>query len=196
MFEVLKRRAMQKLELEGIDEDECLRGVVEIINLNENYFTTSSCAGRIALIELPEVGDKEHAKFVAKWHREVSDDELMNAMKGWKGELWLTAQCPILHVSCRDLRSALILLEIARDCGFKKSGIISISGERVSLEICSTERADVPLGADGLLLCGENYIKFLVQRLNKLLLRSKGKMRKLSERLSKLTSEEFEQCRS
>ena len=186
MFEELKRRAMQRLEFEGIDEDEKLRRVVKALNQNPNYFTTSSCAGRIALIEVPGVGDKEHARFVAKWHRRVGEEELFDAVKGWRGELWLTVQCPIIHVSCRDLGSALHLLGVAKECGFKRSGIISVTEKRVNLEIVSTERADVPMGVDGVLLCDKEYLRFLLDRFNELLSRSKEKMGKLCE---KLTSE-------
>ena len=49
---------------------------MNIINKSDDYYTSSSCSGRIVLIELPEIGDKKEAKFLGKWHREILRNEL------------------------------------------------------------------------------------------------------------------------
>lgn len=102
IFEAEKRRALERLDKEGADDD--IAGLIELLNGFDDYFTTSSCSGRVILISIPEIGAKEEAEFIAKWHREVSKDEVLKAMGTWKdvdGELWLMSQSPILHVSAR-----------------------------------------------------------------------------------------------
>jgi len=39
---------------------------LNILNSKENYYTTSSCAGRIILIEIEEIGDKKESNFIFK----------------------------------------------------------------------------------------------------------------------------------
>lgn len=82
MFELARRRALEALATgSGIDED--IMEILDEINRREEYYTTSSCSGRIVLISLPEAGAKKEAKFVAKWHRPVSFEELQNSLKIW-----------------------------------------------------------------------------------------------------------------
>ena len=74
IFETEKRKALERLDKEGADDD--IAGLIELLNGFDDYFTTSSCSGRVVLISIPEIGAKEEAEFIAKWHREVSKDEV------------------------------------------------------------------------------------------------------------------------
>ena len=154
IFEAEKRRALERLDKEGADDD--IAGLIELLNGFDDYFTPSSCSGRVILISIPEVGAKEEAEFIAKWHRKVSKEEVLKAMGMWKdadGELWLMSQSPILHVSCASIEKAKQLLNLAIASGFKYSGIKSITMKRVMVEIMSTERMDVPVGKGGVIFC-------------------------------------------
>ena len=150
-FEAQKKRAVERLQISGADEE--IAGIIEKINSFDDFFTTSSCSGRIVLICLPEIGAKREAKFIGKWHRPVTKEEVLDAIKNCagaseKGEIWLLSQSPILHVACRDLEKAKALLKIAIESGFKYSGIKAISSKdrKVVVEIMSTERMDVAAG--------------------------------------------------
>ena len=185
MFEEQKKRALEKLRIGGADEE--VAGIIEKINSSEDFFTTSSCSGRIVLISIPEIGAKRAAKFVGKWHRPpVSREEVQEAikLKGGEGitegrEIWLLSQSPILHVACRDLEKAKALLRIAIESGFKYSGIKAISKDgKVVVEIVSTERMDVPLGKDGVMFCSEGYMDFILSKANFMLERGKGKLKR------------------
>jgi len=113
-----KRRALERLRIRGADDE--VEGIIEKLNGFESFFTTSSCSGRIALISVPEIGAKREADFFGKWHRPVKLTEVLEAMNSAeKGEIWLISQSPILHVSCRRLESAKVLLQIAMESGFK-----------------------------------------------------------------------------
>ena len=180
MFDALKERAMKRLDADGADENAELQALLRKINAMRSYFTTSSCAGRIALIELPRIGAKKEAKFLGKWHREITKEELARALKKYRrGELWLIAQGPIVHVAARDIEHASRLLKAALRCGFKKSGIISLSKSRVNVEILSTERIDVPLGTGGRVLCSGEALDFFIEKANAVIGRSAGKLKRL-----------------
>ncbi|MGB2842032.1 MAG: hypothetical protein WBC40_06100 [Halobacteriota archaeon] len=189
VFEAEKKRAMERLRVGGADEE--VAGIIEKINGFEGFFTTSSCSGRIALIRLPEIGAKREAEFIGKWHRSVTKEEVLGAIKTTeKGEIWLLSQSPILHVACRSLEKAKTLLRIAIESGFKYSGIKAISNSnsnsnsnskdngKVVVEIMSTERMDVPLGKDGVMFCSESYMAFILSKANFMLERGKGKLKR------------------
>lgn len=186
MFDILKDKALQRLDVEGADEDKNLQMLLQKINALKAYFTTSSCSGRIALIELPHIGAKKEAKFVGKWHRKITKEELARAIKKYRrGELWLISQGPIIHVAARSLEDALLLLKTALRCGFKKSGIISISKYRVIIEILSTERMDLPLGTRGKVLCDDTMLDFFVEKANAVINRSGSKLKRLIKEVDK-----------
>ncbi|MEA2032177.1 MAG: hypothetical protein U9N41_01165 [Euryarchaeota archaeon] len=187
-FEEQKKRAVARLQIGGADEE--VAGIIEKINSLEGFFTTSSCSGRIVLISIPEIGAKREAKFIGKWHRPpVSRGEVQEAikLKGRMGsteekEIWLLSQSPILHVACKDLEKAKLLLKIAIASGFKYSSIKAIANSegngKVMVEIVSTERMDVPLGKDDVMFCSESHMDFILSKANFMLERGKGKLKR------------------
>ena len=150
-----KKNALQKLKIARSENkvDIDILSILDIINSSNEYYTTSSCFGRIALLELPVIGDKKNAKFIGKWHRTINSDEVISSLeKTDKGQLWLLAQSSIIHIGAKTNESADKLLKIAYSCGFKHSGFKSLEN-RYIIEICSTERLDAPVGQDGKLFC-------------------------------------------
>lgn len=189
-FDEQKEKAMGSLRqalVEGkVDED--IIPLLEKINALENYFTTSSCSGRISVMEMPHFGDKVNSVWLGKWHREVSVGEVLEAIERHrKGQLWFLVRSPILHVGARTLDDAVKLLNLAIGLGFKYSNIKSVSHKKLLIEIRSTERMDVPLGADGELWVSENYIERIVNIANDQLRRFKGKLKRLEEEVERLT---------
>jgi tRNA wybutosine-synthesizing protein 3 len=187
LFEERKKKALERLRIRGADEE--VAGIIEELNRLDDFYTTSSCSGRVALICIPEIGAKREAEFIGKWHRAVTKEEVLAAIKAPKqGEIWLLSQSPILHVSCRGLEKAKALLRIAIESGFKYSGIKAISNDngKVMVEIMSTERMDVPLGEGDMLFCGESYMGYIVSKANFTLTRGKGKLKRLYYGLKKL----------
>lgn len=189
-FEVAKRRAMARLARRGADAE--VVPVLERLNGLEDYFTTSSCAGRIVLIQLPAVGAKREAVFVGTWHRAVEVGEVLGAMAAapasTDGALWLIVQAPILHVACSDVQMAVALLRLALDAGFKYSGMKGLAAHagRVVVEVMSTERMDVPLVADGTRFYTERYLAFLISTANALLTRGRAKLERFHASLGAL----------
>jgi len=175
-----KETAMKKLK-KAITEDmvdEKILPMLNIINQSENFYTSSSCAGRILLLQIPEIGDKKNATFLGKWHRTIESQELLSALrKAKKGQLWLLAQSPIIHITAKTSLDAEKMLKTAISCGFKNSNLKSI-GKKIVLEICSTERLDTPIGKNAILFCNEEHLSLLIDISNDVIKKSNLKLAK------------------
>lgn len=105
-----------------------------------------------------------------------------------EGELWLLAQSPIMHVACRTVECAAVLLRLALDTGFKYSGMkgIAVNTGTVVVEMLSTERMDVPLASRDNVLVDDAYVGFIVMKANFMLHRGKEKLKRFELRLHEL----------
>ncbi len=180
-----KKHTMNKLESAKKERrvDEGIIPILDIINSYNEYYTSSSCYGRIVLLEIPELGNKIDAKWLGKWHRKIKYDDFLKACrKAEKGMLWLLAQSPIIHVFAKDLKSADKLVKKAVNCGFKHSGFKTV-GKNIVLEIASTERLDSPLGKDANIFCNKEHIDFLISIANEVFEKSNSKLIKLENSL-------------
>jgi len=183
-----KRNALISLEKACNENqvDEGILPIIKIINEFEDYYTSSSCAGRIVLLEIPDIGDKKNAKFLGKWHKSIRPDEInISAKKARKGQLWLLAQSPIIHVTSINNEAADRMIKTAISCGFKNSGVKSI-GKKIVVEVCSTERLDAPIGRNGLLFCNEKYLQLLVKIANDVIEKSNNKLLRFKIKLSNI----------
>ncbi len=156
------QNAMKKEEV-----DEIVLPIIKYLNSLSDYYTTSSCAGRISLFH--DVGTKKGSDWLGKWHHVVGFKDIKSSLKKIpkRGMVWLIYEPSIFHIVSRNLDSAVSIVNLARNSGFKKVGILSCKPERYLVEICSTERIDAPLAENGELLVNENYIKYLVKIANK-----------------------------
>jgi len=182
-----KKSALKQLT-KAINEnqvDSGIQSILNIINNSDKYYTTSSCYGRIVLLEIPTIGNKKEAKFLGKWHRSIELNDLLSAIKNAKeGQLWILSQSPIIHITARSDNSAEKILKIAIACGFKNSGLKSI-GKRIVIEILSTERLDAPIGENGKVFCNNEHLDLLVKISNEIIEKSTFKLNKLEEKLRK-----------
>jgi len=65
-----KENALKSLN-EACDQEKVDEGalpLLSIINKIDGLYTSSSCAGRIVLLEIPHIGDKKGARFLGVWH--------------------------------------------------------------------------------------------------------------------------------
>jgi tRNA wybutosine-synthesizing protein 3 len=165
--------------------------LIERINSKSDYFTTSSCAGRIVLLQLPEIGDKENAEFLGKWPRNVEVEEVKDAFSNAKENqnVFLLAQSPIIHVRCRTLNSAITLRNIAVESGLKYSTLKSLTMDsksepvKIVVEILSSENIHVPIAKGKNLYPDEDYLKFIVENANSALVRAQEKIKRFEDML-------------
>ena len=165
--------------------DEGISQLLTLINRIEGLYTSSSCAGRIVLLEIPSLGDKRAASFLGIWHRTILPSEFCSSLVHARhGLLWLLAQSPIIHIGAENLHLADTMIKLAISCGFKNSALKSTE-KKINLEICSTERLDAPIGRDGVLFCDEQYLNLLIEISNNIIQRSNEKLDRLTKKISK-----------
>jgi len=181
-----KKQTLEKLQIAKKEKlvDIGIIPIIDIINSNKNYYTSSSCYGRIVLLELPDLGDKKNAEFLGKWHRKIKPEDVFLALEksSGKGQIWFLAQSPIIHVYAKNIESADKLVKIAVTCGFKNTAF-KTSEKNIIVEIASTERIDSPVGLNGKLYCDKKYIFLLADIANKVFKKSLLKLKKLKNTL-------------
>jgi len=186
-FEERKRRQLEMQDNSSIGKwDGKIKKLCDDINQNENYYTTSSCAGRIVLIKQAE--KKQADLFLFRSHDKITFSklrkELEKVMKSNKNDLvyFRQEQC-ILHVACRTLEDAQNLLDRAKQVGWKNSGIMA-SRERIILEMRSTEHIELPIINRGKLIVDDLFLKLLVSEANRKLEKTWEKIQRLDKSLS------------
>ncbi len=176
--------------------DSKIKKLVNKISSLEDFYTTSSCAGRILLLTIPKSNKKDEVQYLFCSHKKIKYNDLKKLIKIIKSklpkdEVWFKIQPVILHVACKDTNSAKKLLNLARDIGFRRSGIISIGKNKIIIELISTEKIDALVGKNGKLLIDENYFKILVKEGNKKLEKTWKKIDKLCNNIDKFTSSQL-----
>ena len=183
--EYKKRKYEGYLEAKARGEvDEDIVPLLDLINSFDEFVTLSSCSGRIAVMDMPEFGDKVEAEFLGKWHRCVEYDDVLDAVKNGKKTTWLIMFPPIIHVACRDLESAERLMIVANNAGLRRCGIISLKNKIV--EINTLERLEVPVAINGEIIVDEKALRVMVGIANKKLEKSKKKLESLYKILLQL----------
>jgi tRNA wybutosine-synthesizing protein 3 len=178
-------KALSEAEEEGVVDRDMIP-LIERINSLANYCTTSSCTGRISLFH--DMGIKKDNGWVEKWHRAVTIDEVCEAMKKIPSEglVWFMQEPTILHVVCRTIDDAGKMIDIARDSGYKKVGILSLREERIIAEVCSTERIDAPIADNGTVLVPDDYIEYLVDLANRKFKKSMVRLERFKRNLGNM----------
>ena len=169
------------MENGSVDED--LLPLLQTLNSKEDYYTASSCSGRVVLLNLPRIGDKEHAQFIAKWHTCIDAGALKHYLEQhYTGLVFLMLQSPILHVGARSVEHALRLRNIAVEAGFKYSSFKSMSKSKIIVELLSTERLDMPVFINGSRTLCQDSVPVLVKLINSMLERAKKKLSILKDK--------------
>ncbi|KAF0874239.1 tRNA wybutosine-synthesizing protein 3 homolog [Hyaena hyaena] len=169
-FKRWKAQCLSKADLSrkgSVDED--VVELVQLLNGREQYFTTSSCAGRIILLDGSINGfevQKQNCCWLLVTHKPCVKDDVIVALKKANGDAVLKFEPLILHVQCQQLQDAQILHSVAIDSGFRNSGITVGKRGKTMLAIRSTHGLEVPLSHKGKLMVTEEYIDFLLKIAN------------------------------
>ena len=184
----LRENALKSLE-KAIREskvDEDMIEILEIINKERNLFTTSSCSGRIVVIEVPYPGAKPGARFLGKWHRKISKKDIHEALeRADRGYIMFMVHPPIIHLIASNQDSAQRILKVGLSSGFKNSGMRAFRG-KIVIELRSTERMDVLIGKDGKLMVSEEYLEIMCEMANLMLEKGKKKLDIFKKNMEKI----------
>lgn len=166
--------------------DRKIKGLCSRINRLKDYYTTSSCSGRIVIIKIGK--RKNEHKWLYVSHSRITKEfrkiekiftEMWQDRKLLKA-CWIRFEPAILHVSCRTIDDAQKLLDLARNTGFKLSGIIS--AKKNIVEIRTSERLDVPVAA----VLDIFALDTVVSEANKKLEETHEKIKRLSKKIPSL----------
>jgi len=187
LFEEEKRRLWERLwedlEIGYLDED-ILPILIEFFARPKAY-TSSSCSGRIVVIDADYPWEKDETMIIFKKHTPITADEIRKVMyTPHQSTLWLSLQGPIYHVYVKDLDEAREVLEIARRAGFKHSGIL-VLGNPILVELRTGIRIVTPLKDRKSTFINEKDLPRLVELYNRALKEAKQKNRRLLEELRK-----------
>ena len=164
--------------------DEPITPLVNALNAHPNYVTTSSCSGRIVLLATDDSFDKTHTTWTYISHGSVCDSLWHHVEQATAPKLWFRYEGAILHAKCRDLTAAKHFTNLARNCGFKRTGIISMTDHPL-IELTSSESITAPL-VDGTLLITPNYLASLVRHANTMLTRNHHKLTAVTQSIRTL----------
>jgi tRNA wybutosine-synthesizing protein 3 len=183
-----KESVLSRLDQSSIGEwDKKIIPLCDKINSLEDYYTSSSCSGRIIL--MIDQDKKGEGLFLFTSHNLVSFEELKKELDKIlksknKKDIKFKTEAPILHVFCFNLESAKTLYDLAKLSGFKKSGIISF-GRKIVLEINSGEKIEFPVIQKGKFLVNEDFLKIVLKESNKKLKKGWEKLERLSTFIKK-----------
>ncbi|MBI2668985.1 hypothetical protein HYX14_04025 [Candidatus Woesearchaeota archaeon] len=125
--------------------DEKVIPLLQAINAHSDYYTTSSCSGRVYFWR--GTGRKNETEWIKVSHNLIDEEFFALQEKQKSGLIWLRFEPFIIHVACRNLESANRLLDIAKKI-YKKSYILSASN-KIIVEIHGSEFVEMPFYQDG-----------------------------------------------
>ncbi|MBU0456799.1 MAG: tRNA wybutosine-synthesizing 3 family protein [Nanoarchaeota archaeon] len=168
-FQNDKKTFLAKLDKSKKGEiDEKIVSLLELINNKDDYYTTSSCSGRVYLHK--GRGRKNETEWLKLSHNLIDEYFFkldVTKLDDYKLDesrfIWLRLEPFILHVACKSLEAANELLEKAKKI-YKKSCLLSVSN-KIIVEIRGSEFIEMPFYEDGKLLFSGD-IKWLRELVN------------------------------
>ena len=182
IFQQAKKKQLSKSDKSSIGSwDKRIAGLCNKINKKKNYYTTSSCAGRVVLLRYSDV--KQENAFLFRTHDKISFKEIKSALekisKEYKGLVEFQQTCCIMHIACNSMNDAQEIVNKAKESGWKRSGIMG--GKRNMVELHSTESMSFPIMDKGRILVDDDFLKLIVEQANNKLERVWKKINRLKE---------------
>ena len=183
-FQTQKHIQLLKSDKSSIGSwDSKIKGLCNKINQQKNYYTTSSCGGRIVLLKSSD--KKMENAFLFRTHKEITLKELKKALseagKKYKKLVEFQQTTCILHVACKSSENAFEIVKKAKLAGWKRSGVMSGSRGRFMVELHSTESMSFPIMNNGKILVNDEFLKIIVKEANSKLKRTWEKIRRLEK---------------
>ncbi|XP_006634821.2 tRNA wybutosine-synthesizing protein 3 homolog [Lepisosteus oculatus] len=169
-FSQWKKQCLSKVDYSKKGSvDEGIAHVVGFLNEYPDYFTTSSCSGRLILIDgvsdSPEV-QKRNCSWLFATHQKCRKEDLVSGLEKAGADAVFKFEPFVLHVQCRRLGDAQLLHSVAVNSGFRNSGITVGKRGKIIMAVRSTHGLEVPLSRKGQTLVKEEYLDFLVELAN------------------------------
>ncbi len=130
------KRFVEDIEIGYVDRD--IVDFVKLVFSKKRIFTSSSCSGRIVVVDSLYPWLREEAYILFKKHSPIKPSEISGIVeKRPLYRYWLVVSGPIIHFNLLSLEDVQRILNVLRVCGFKHSGVISISSSGIVVEAVS-----------------------------------------------------------
>ena len=152
--------------------DDYIVDLIQRINDHPDYYTSSSCSGRTLVFSTSAVvtsSSKSDCQWLYVTHEQADLSAVLKCLEErpeTMDMISLKFEAFILHVICRTLECAKVLLNIALECGYRNSGMIVSNQGKVTLAVRSTHALEVPLVIGGRLCVDQAYVTQLVSIAN------------------------------
>ncbi|MEM4082208.1 MAG: hypothetical protein QXD91_00420 [Saccharolobus sp.] len=188
MWEELRNRTLNRIfhdkEIGYLDPD-ILDFLLAFYKYRDDVYTQSSCSGRITIVDAEMAWDRKNSTIVFKNHLGITLQDMLDTLsKRQVHRLWLIVQGPILHLYAKDMNAAWDILKIAREAGFKHSGILANNKKGILVELRTGIRMVHLLRDSNNENVKEEELDSLVKIANEVLKRGKQKMNLLKDLLS------------
>jgi len=183
-FERRKADALRKDDKSNVGSlDVKIKGLCERINKFDDFYTTSSCSGRVVLIKGED--KKQEGMFLFRSHDKVKVEEIKGVLEklDYNGVIIFKQEPCVLAIACKDLEGAGRLLDIAREkAGWKQSGVMTLKN-RIIVELRSSENLSLPIALGNKILVDDKYLELLIDEANKRLEKTWEKINRLIKEL-------------
>lgn len=180
-------KRMEKDIISGYFDKEMIPVIKTLFKLKDAY-PTSSCSGRILILASRVPWRKRNVKIIFKFHEindQLKQDILEKVLALEDENLWLFVQPPIIHVSCYNVDTAIKLVKVARNTGFKESKIFMDSPMGAHLELKGKELLIVPIRLEKTFLFEKEKLKLVFDEASRILEDFKVKISKLQNEIEK-----------
>ncbi len=187
-FDMVKKRHYQTFHQAVLDQKADVPAIplCEYLNSLPEFFTASSCSGRVILLNVDSMESKQVAAFLYKTHAKASSKTAWEKLaEKTRREVWLKQESFILHIGTNNLENANRLLDCARLAGIKRGGIMLAKPGKFILEFLGTQGISAPVKQGSQLLVDRKYFDFLIQRANKKMKKNSEQLQKFEETLRK-----------
>ena len=176
------RRFLEDIEIGYVDPD--IVPLIQTIFSKKTIFSISSCSGRIVAVDTHYPWIREDASIIFKKHDEITIQELLKIFETpIRYRCWIIVSGPILHIVAQSLDASKRLLNIARSCGFKHSGIISIRRDGIVLELISGTWTSLLVKEGSELLIDRSKAPYVLNTINAILKEGKRRLHRLEKAL-------------
>ena len=193
IFTKLKEHTLKKIDHSKKGSyDVLIIDLINFINDQKEWCTTSSCSGRICVLSNESSNDETSKMKNCVWHllshEPVSCSEVLESLKSIQVSTKLKFEGFVMHVRCMSLNHARLLHQAAVSSGFRNSGIsLGKKGRNIVLAIRGTLCLEVPLtDSDGKLMTSRVYVEHVVNLANTKLTENSQKIKRFEKNLKLL----------
>lgn len=188
-FDTIKANATQTLHTAIREKkiDPLMIGISQFMERTTNFFTTSTCSGRITLMDLNENESKKENVFYRKWHSTVKFSDVWKGIEAYSsnGNLWLRQDAFVYVIGTNTWENVKKLIRACQEAGVKRYGVHHFEDEKILMEIFGTQNMSIPLMVRGKMIADKKAVSEWVKIANRKWKQNEAKRKQFEKILKK-----------